>query len=123
MNSKFGFFLCFLFLLSCAAPTQDEDLSIFRYNQASGIGSLDPIFAKDQATIWACNQLFNGLVQLNKDLEVIPSIAKSWKISEDATRYTFHLRRDVYFHNHELLKVNRKVIASDFTYSFNRLRS
>ena len=123
MNSRSSFFLCFLCLLSCGAPTEDENLSIFRYNQSSGIGSLDPIFAKDQATIWACNQLFNGLVQLNKDLEVIPSIAKSWKISEDAKRYTFHLRRDVYFHNHELLKVNRKVIASDFTYSFDRLRS
>ena len=123
MNSKSGFFLCLLFLLSCGVPTQDENLSIFRYNQASGIGSLDPAFAKDQATIWACNQLFNGLVQLNENLEVIPSIAKSWEISEDAKRYTFHLRKDVSFHNHELLKGNRRVIASDFTYSFNRLRS
>ncbi len=123
MNSKSGFFLCLLFLLSCGVPTQDENLSIFRYNQASGIGSLDPTFAKDQATIWACNQLFNGLVQLNENLEVIPSIAKSWEISEDAKRYTFHLRKDVSFHNHELLKGNRRVIASDFTYSFNRLRS
>ena len=123
MNSKSGFFLCLLFLLSCGVPTQDENLSIFRYNQASGIGSLDPTFAKDQATIWACNQLFNGLVQLNENLEVIPSIAKSWEISEDAKRYTFHLRKDVSFHNHELLKGNRRVVASDFTYSFNRLRS
>ena len=123
MNSKSGFSLCLLFLLSCGVPTQDENLSIFRYNQASGIGSLDPTFAKDQATIWACNQLFNGLVQLNENLEVIPSIAKSWEISEDAKRYTFHLRKDVSFHNHELLKGNRRVIASDFTYSFNRLRS
>ena len=123
MNSKSGFFLFLLFLLSCGVPTQDENLSIFRYNQASGIGSLDPTFAKDQATIWACNQLFNGLVQLNENLEVIPSIAKSWEISEDAKRYTFHLRKDVSFHNHELLKGNRRVIASDFTYSFNRLRS
>ena len=123
MNSKFGFFLCLLFLLSCGVPTQDKNLSIFRYNQASGIGSLDPTFAKDQATIWACNQLFNGLVQLNENLEVIPSIAKSWEISEDAKRYTFHLRKDVPFHNHELLKGNRRVVASDFTYSFNRLRS
>ena len=123
MNSKSGFFLCLLFLLSCGIPTQDENLSIFRYNQASGIGSLDPTFAKDQATIWACNQLFNGLVQLNENLEVIPSIAKSWEISEDAKRYTFHLRKDVSFHNHELLKGNRRVVASDFTYSFNRLRS
>ena len=36
---------------------------------------------------------------------------------------TFFLRNDVYFHNHELLEENRRVVASDFTYSFNRLKS
>ena len=31
----------------------------------SNITSLDPAFAKDQRNIWAVNQLFNGLVQLD----------------------------------------------------------
>ena len=123
MNLRFGFFLFLFFLLSCSNPSHDNNLSIFRYNQTSGIGSLDPAFAKEQASVWVCNQLFSGLVQLNESLEVIPSIAKSWDISADAKRYTFFLRNDVYFHNHELLEENRRVVASDFTYSFNRLKS
>ncbi|MFB0925557.1 MAG: ABC transporter substrate-binding protein, partial [Vicingaceae bacterium] len=52
-----------------------------------------------------------------------PSIAKSWEISEDGKTYTFHLRSDVYFHNHELFSdgKGRKVVAEDFVYSFNRI--
>ena len=94
MNLNSGFFLFIFFVLSCGTPSHDKGLSIFRYNQASGIASLEPAFAKDQASIWACNQLFSGLVQLNENLEVIPSIAKSWDISADAKRYTFFLRND-----------------------------
>ncbi|MBC8266524.1 MAG: ABC transporter substrate-binding protein [Flavobacteriales bacterium] len=123
MNIRSGFFLFFIFLLSCGTPLQDENLSIFRYNQSSGIATLDPAFAKDQATIWACNQLFSGLVQLNEKLEVTPSIAKNWEISENGLLYTFHLRNNVFFHNHKLFKGNRTVVATDFSYSFNRLRS
>jgi len=123
MNIHSGFFLFFFFLLSCGRTSQDEHLSIFRYNQASGIATLDPAFAKDQATIWACNQLFNSLVQLNNNLEVCPSIAKSWKISADGLHYIFTLRKDVFFHEHILFKKERRVVASDFTYSFDRLKS
>ncbi len=101
----------------------DNEKSIFRYNEASGISSLDPAFAKDLSNIWACNQLFNGLVQLNDQLEVIPCIAKSWVISEHGTKYTFILREDVYFHDDDSFEkgVGRKVVASDFLYSFNRI--
>ena len=122
-NEKFNCFLYLLFSLSCGSPIQDENLSIFRYNQASGIATLDPAFAKDQATIWACNQLFSGLVQLNRNLEVRPSIAKSWEISENGLQYIFFLRANVFFHSHEIFKEKRRVVASDFTYSFNRLKS
>ncbi|MEE2700046.1 MAG: ABC transporter substrate-binding protein [Bacteroidota bacterium] len=123
MNLKSGFLLLLIFLLCCASPTHDEERSIFKYNQASGIATLDPAFSKDQATIWACNQLFNGLVQFNENLEVVPSIAKSWEISADGLQYTFHLRKDVYFHKHKIFKHDRRVVASDFTFSFDRLKS
>jgi peptide/nickel transport system substrate-binding protein len=82
----------------------NKDLVIFRYNESSGIATLDPAFAKDQATIWATNQLFNGLVQLDKSLNVQPSIAKSWIISVDALHYTFSLRNDVYFHDDKIFE-------------------
>lgn len=99
-----------------------DDTTVFRYNEYKNINSLDPAFAKDNANIWACNQLFNGLVQLDDNLNIQPDIAKSWTVSEDAKTYTFLLRDDVKFHKHKLFKNGyRKVIASDFEYSFNRL--
>ncbi len=118
--------LCLSFYLCLSACQSDklkiDDTTVFRYNEYKNVNSLDPAFAKDNANIWACNQLFNGLVQLDDNLNIQPDIAKSWRVSEDAKTYTFLLRNDVMFHKHKLFKNStRKVTASDFEYSFNRL--
>ena len=120
---QFIFFLLIVVFFSCQEKHSDENLSIFRYNESAGINSLDPAFAKDQANIWVANQIFDGLVQVDSQLNVMPSIAHSWTISEDAQSYTFHLRNDVLFHQHSLFEdhKDRVVKADDFVYSFNRL--
>jgi peptide/nickel transport system substrate-binding protein len=102
---------------------EQKPLKIFRYNQSSGISSLDPAFAKDQATIWACYQLYNSLVALDSNLNIVPSIAKSWEISGDGLIYTFHLRSDVFFHDDACFAngKGRAVKASDVVFSFSRL--
>ena len=117
-------FILILFLVSCHHKQNKFDTSqVFRYNEHSNITSLDPAFAKDQRNIWAINQLYNGLVQLDDQLHIKPSIANNWSISEDGKTYTFLLRNDVYFHKHSLFGKDstRKVIAKDFEYSFQRL--
>lgn len=117
-------FPLFMFIASCGVKKiKESGKTVFRYNETAGISSLDPAFAKDQALIWACNQLYNGLVQLDEKMEIIPCIAKSWTISQDGKEYTFILRNDVYFHDDPLFKdgKGRKVIASDFEYSLGRI--
>lgn len=112
-------------LLSCNSKVNSaDDHLVFRYNEHKNIGSLDPAFSKDLADIWATHQLFNGLVQMDNHLNVIPAIAKHWSISDSAKLYTFQLRKDVQFHKHELFGKDstRLVKASDFEYSFNRLK-
>ena len=123
MSWRVVFFILSLIFVSCGKQYSNEDLSIFKYNESSGIHTLDPAFAKDQATIWVTNQLFNCLVQLDSNLDVKPSVSKNWEISSDALHYIFYLRDDVFFHNHEYFSngIGRKVIASDFEYSFNRI--
>jgi ABC-type transport system substrate-binding protein len=114
---------CFL-LFSCEKHTSNfGDEQVFRYNEHTNISSLDPAFAKNQANIWAVNQLFNGLVQLDDDLNIQPDIAKKWTISNDGETYVFSLRKDVKFHKHSLFgnDSSRVVKAQDFEYSFNRL--
>ena len=101
-----------------------KNKQVFRYNEHKNISSLDPAFAKDNADISAINQLFNGLVQMDPLMNVVPAIASSWEISENAKTYTFDLRKDVYFHTHSLFGTNqtRTVTANDFVYSFDRLK-
>ncbi|WP_369791965.1 ABC transporter substrate-binding protein [Tenacibaculum sp. 47A_GOM-205m] len=116
--------IALLVITSCKKEKSNfTDKQVFRYNEHSNITSLDPAFAKDQRNIWAVNQLYNGLVELDDSLQVQPSIAKNWTISEDGKTYQFHLRNDVLFHKHELFGKDstRNVIAKDFEYSFNRL--
>ena len=118
------FLLLILSLFSCGnKKNENGDKKIFHYNELGGISSLDPAATRNTENIWAVNQLFNGLVQMDDKLNIEPCIAKSWDISEDGRTYTFHLRNDVRFHDHELFKngKGRKIIASDFVYSFNRL--
>ncbi|NQY07185.1 MAG: ABC transporter substrate-binding protein [Flavobacteriaceae bacterium] len=123
LRYKFLFYFIFIVLLACKDNNSDQDHLVFRYNEHSNISSLDPIFAKNLSNIWPCNQLFNGLVQLDDNLNIQPDIATHWEISEDATTYTFHLRKDVYFHKSDLFKNNktRSVNAKDFEFSLNRL--
>ena len=104
MKWKVGFFIVTLFFTACAEQYNNDEFSIFKYNESAGIATLDPIFARDQATIWATNQLFNGLVQLDNDLNVKPSIVKNWHISNNSLVYTFSLRDDVFFHDDKIFR-------------------
>ncbi|MDY6436644.1 MAG: ABC transporter substrate-binding protein [Bacteroidales bacterium] len=114
--------LLLLVITSCGKKAADENLKIFKYNEAAGILTLDPIYAKDQPHIWACNQLFNSLVAFDDNMDIVPCVAKSWDISDDGRTYTFLLRDDVFFHNDSCFGgQSRRVVARDFEYSFNRL--
>jgi len=110
-------------LFSCDSPDAQSEKKFFRYNESGEITSLDPASAKRTENIWAVNQMFNGLVQLDDNLQVIPCIAKKWEISDSGRTYTFHLRSDVYFHDHPLFPggKGRKVVAQDFVLSLFRL--
>jgi peptide/nickel transport system substrate-binding protein len=112
-----------LMLPSCGSDPQVFDRQVFHYNQASGITSLDPAFARDQSGIWAVDALYNGLVQLDDSLRVQPAIARSWDISPDGLTYTFHLRSDVYFHTDPCFDGReRRATAADVLYSLTRLQ-
>jgi len=124
MRIAFYFLLLLsLFAFSCEDRQSDHGMKVFRYNESAGITSLDPAFARNQANIWAINQLFNGLVQFDNQLNVKPCIASSWKITEAGRLYTFTLRKDVYFHDDPLFLKGkgRRVVAGDFVYSFQRI--
>jgi peptide/nickel transport system substrate-binding protein len=112
-----------LLIASCSGPADNEqDALVFRYNESKGITTLDPAYARNQTIIWPVSQLFNGLVQLDNELNVEPCIAQYWTVSADGREYVFWLRKDVRFHDSPFLEsADRSVKAHDFVYSFERI--
>jgi peptide/nickel transport system substrate-binding protein len=109
-------------LIHCNSTT-NNDLQIFRYSETTVISSLDPAFAKNQANIWVVHQLYNTLIETDRNAKITPSLARSWQISEDKKEMVFIIRDDVYFHDHPAF-VNgkgRKLTAFDVEYTFKRL--
>jgi peptide/nickel transport system substrate-binding protein len=106
---------------SCSHHTNSKN--IFRYNEQSGIATLDPAFAKNQSIMWAVHQIYNTLVQIDDHLNLVPSLAKSWDISDDNLTFTFHLRNDVFFQDNPAFPdgKGRKMTANDVVYSFSRI--
>lgn len=74
---------------------------------------LDPI--KPDSFIFLSEQLYDGLVRLNKNFNIVPSLAQYWEISRDGTKYTFHLRKGVLFHH------GGELTAEDVKFSFERI--
>ena len=131
MKNSFKFFKCIILCLylvsitnSCTPNKKDKDKrTVFNYNEKEGVSSLDPVMATNTENIWPVNQLFNGLLQMDDSLKVMPCIAKSWFISDDGLTYKFILRNDVRFHDNKCFDKSkgRTVTAKDFVFSFNRL--
>jgi len=77
--------------------------------------TLDPHLITDIYGHTVAQQMFDGLVQYDGSLSIVPAIAQSWKGSRDGLSWTFFLRKGVKFHN------GREVTADDVVYSFTRI--
>ncbi len=108
--------LCILSLSGCTHKVQQAPKSgnVFRYALTTEPTDLDPARVEDGTTIDLLQQVFEGLVRWNVNNEIEPNLAVKWDLSADGKTYTFHLRKDVKFHN------GRLMTADDFKYSFER---
>ncbi len=117
-------------LLGCllAAPTQPalaQDRSpqrepgraggTYRRSLGNEPATLDPARIRDIYSLAVAHQIFDGLVQFDQTLSVMPALANFWKASRDGLTWTFTLRKGVKFHH------GREVTADDVVYSFTRI--
>jgi ABC-type transport system substrate-binding protein len=119
---KYLLFITVLAVGGCYNSEQ-KDTGIFHYNESTGIASIDPAFAKNQSIMWPVHQLYNTIVEVDNNLNIVPSLATRWTISGDKTIYTFYLRNDVYFHDDPCFTggKGRKFTAGDVEYSLKRI--
>jgi peptide/nickel transport system substrate-binding protein len=65
--------------------------------------------------IYGC--IFSKLVTLDADYNVIPDLAESWEVSNDGLTYTFHLRKNVKWHD------GTPFTSADVVWTLNQIKS
>lgn len=111
-----------LLLLGCGSAEELPRQKSFVYNEAEGITTLDPAHMSYVAAIWVGSQLYNGLVELDSTLQVVPCLARSWSVDSTGRRWRFVLRTDVIFHGDPCFHGKlRRLRAADVKFSFERL--
>lgn len=79
--------------------------------------ALDPQLQSLTAIWKIVEHIYGRLTRIAPDLSVVPELAESWTISDDALTYTFTLRQGVMFHP----PLERELVAADVKFSFERL--
>jgi peptide/nickel transport system substrate-binding protein len=95
------------------SPASSQTL---RYANQGELKSLDPYTLNESTTHAHLGHVFEGLVERGKDLKIIPALAESWETPEP-TRWRFHLRKGVKFHNGD------PFTADDVLFSADRVRA
>ena len=83
-----------------------------RYANQGDLKSLDPYTLRETTTIAQHAHVYEALVTRDKNLKIVPALAESWETPEP-NRWRFHLRKNVKFHNGDLLTVDDVIFSAD----------
>jgi oligopeptide transport system substrate-binding protein len=101
---------------SCAqTPAASGSTSVYRRPLGGDPATLDPARVSDIYGLAVAQQIFDGLVEFDQTLTIVPALAQYWKATRDGLTWTFTLRKGVKFHHGE------EVTADDVVYSLTRL--
>ena len=90
--------------------------SEFHRSISSSPNRINPLLAIDSASSEITDWLFNGLVKFDKNANIVPDLAKSWKF-ENNTTLIFKLKENIKWHD------GVKFTAEDVIYTYNLLSS
>ncbi len=130
---------------SATLASEDEGMIVVRRSESGDLKSIDPQIAGDVISSLNCGMAYDTLLQydyIKRPAELVPNVTTGMpKYSADSLTVTFTLRDDVYFQDNRCFHANakgktyrsegigsqddkaagRKLVASDFVYSFKRL--
>ncbi len=78
--------------------------------------SFNPDSQVDDALAAIAGQIFNRLVALDTEYNVIPDLAESWEVAPNGSVFIFHLRKDVKWHD------GVPFTAKDVKYTFDSIK-
>lgn len=73
--------------------------------------ALDPLRINDTLTMSILSNVYEPLVRMTNDSQIVPALATKWEVSDDGLEYVFTIRTDATFHNGD------PITAEDVKYS------
>jgi ABC-type transport system substrate-binding protein len=115
-----GFILILLFVIPLFGSQERSSNEprfggVFRLKSFSDTFSMEFDPTQAESSIFILEQIYDGLVRLDKNLSIVPCLAEYWEISPDGKKHTFYLRRGVKFHH------GRELSAEDVKFSLERI--
>ncbi|NCN41379.1 ABC transporter substrate-binding protein [bacterium] len=106
--------LAIIALSGCTKKGPDSSTAL-RVALSSAPATLDPRKATDATGMRLCNLLFQSLVRVDSDLNVVGDAASDWSYKDKV--YTFQLKSGLQFHN------GRPLTKEDLLFSFEEFKS
>lgn len=97
------------------AAAGDECVKVLGYEWSGEKQSMDPADMHSGDDAYHTFAVYNRLVDLDDNFNVLPELATEWSASEDGLTWTFKLREGVKFHS------GKDFSSADVVYTFKRL--
>ncbi len=104
----------YLYAADVTANTPLAPQQVFRYNNHSDPGTLDPQKVEENTAAQIVLDLFEGLVWMDGEGQVQPAQAERWEILDGGKRYIFHLRSGLQWSD------GQPLTAEDFVLGWQR---
>lgn len=95
------------------ADSSASSENLIQIGGCSAIDSLNPFVAYTAEAYEVFLLTYDTLTKFDKDMQTVPSLAKSWESSDDGLTWTYHLRDDVKWSDGE------KFTSADVKFSYN----
>lgn len=119
-----GVFAVLLLIFSLSVPvikaaesakaTGPAGFSTFHYASFREVTELNPYLSTDTPSRTVTDLIYEGLVRYSPELEIVPGLASSWKISDDQRTFSFVLRKGVSWHD------GKPLTSADIVYSIGK---
>lgn len=99
------------------SPTTEEEVEAAVLQVAmQPIVQTDPAFISSDSEVLVANHVYDYLVDIDPDSNIVPRLATEWSVSDDGLTYTFSLAEGVTFHD------GSPLTAEDVVWTYDRLR-
>lgn len=115
MKRTLAFFILLIVLVSMLAACSGDTSVSAIYDLENEPVTLDPQSATDTQAFTVINNIFEGLVTIDENGQMVSGVAESYEVSPDGLTYTFLLKDGLTWSN------GYSLTASDFVFAFRRL--